>query len=127
MAISGDETSYVTPTDVTPVSEEIDFGELGTTEIRGDAELAALPAAEKHFDDAQIRLWKNQLQIAYPDTDESLLNELLKAYQTHPNVVSQIVQEYKDGEHQVDHKDRVSSGTIEGCVSTSAPEPKEKV
>ena len=108
------ETTYVIPEDPPPF--EVEFGELGTTEVRGDATLAALPKATKHFDDAQIRLWKNQLQIAYPDADVALLNEILKSYQTHPHILSRLVKEHKNGEHKEDHVDRVSSGTIEGAV-----------
>ena len=101
---------------------EIDMGHRGPEEgeIRGDAKLASAPKAKEVFDDAQIRLWKNQLMMAYPDTDEAILNEILNAYQTHPEVVSQIVKEFKEGQHQVDHKERVVSGTVEGCVQVNS-------
>ena len=94
--------------------EILEIGHRGPQEgeVIGDKELANKPRPDERFDDATINRWKNQLKIEYPDIDEGLMNIVLQSYKYHPDIVKEINEEYRNGMHQTDPKERIQGGTV---------------
>lgn len=78
----------------------IDIGEITKHEIRGD-DVPEPKKFEPIFDKAQIKAWKKQLLDEYPGLEgkEAMLDEVLRCYSKHPDIIDTLVEERKQGLH----------------------------